>query len=359
MSLMQKGKHIELDQAFKVIPNPIIILNKEYTIKYANQSAELFFAESIPSNKKNLKNFLSKDNIIFSFIDQVFNYKYSATQYDVVFSHFNNNDILIDLNAAIYDEDYIILSIHKRAMAQQIDRSTAQKGITHSISGLSSLLAHEIKNPLSGIKGAAQLLGEDASDEDKELTEIIGLEVDRIGSLVKRVGNISDKRSIQRTSVNIHDVLKRVYGLAINSFASNCEINELYDPSLPNVYGDLDSLVQVFLNLVKNAAESDPNGKINIITGYRHGFSVQVSGNKSKLRLPILIQIEDIGPGIPESIRTHLFEPFVSTKSNGSGLGLSLVANVIDEHGGIIEVNSSNNKTVFTVLLPSFVDQNK
>ena len=123
-------------------------------------------------------------------------------------------------------KNYIILSIHKKAMAQQVNRSVAQKGITHSISGLSSLLAHEIKNPLSGIKGAAQLLGENASDEDKELTEIISLEVDRIGRLIKRVGNISDKRIINRTSVNIHDVLKRVYSLARNSFAKNCEINE-------------------------------------------------------------------------------------------------------------------------------------
>jgi len=359
MSLIEKGNNIELDQVFKVIPNPILILSKDYTIKFANQSAEFFFAESIPNNKKNLENFLSKDNVIFAFIDQVFNYNYSATQYDVVFSPFNKKEILIDINASLYKKNYIILSIHKKAMAQQVNRSVAQKGITHSISGLSSLLAHEIKNPLSGIKGAAQLLGENVSDEDKELTEIISLEVDRIGELIKRVGNISDKRIIHRTSVNIHDVLKRVYSLARNSFAKNCEINELYDPSLPDIYGDLDSLVQVFLNLIKNAAESDPNGKINIITGYRHGFSVKVSGNQNKLRLPIVIQIEDYGNGIPENIKSHLFEPFVSTKLTGSGLGLSLVANVIDEHGGIIEVNSTSSKTVFTVLLPSFKDQYK
>ena len=355
MSLAKTNNMVDLDTAIKIVPNPLLIIDKDYNIKFANQSAELLFSESISHNHKNLKNILPKDNVIFSLIDQIVNLKYSATQYDVFFTSLLKKDpILVDINASIFKENFVILSIHKRAMAEQIDRSTAQRGITHSMSGLSSLLAHEIKNPLSGIKGAAQLLGENASEEDKELTKIISLEVDRISNLLKRVGNISDKRIIQRTSVNIHDVLKRVHSLAINSFASECKIEEIYDPSLPNIFGDLDSLVQVFLNLIKNAAESSPKGKIILTTSYRHGFSIKVSGSNKKLKLPIVIKIEDDGPGIPENIKLHLFEPFVSTKSKGSGLGLSLVANVIDEHGGIIEVNSSGAKTVFSVLLPSY-----
>ena len=115
MSLIEKGKNIELDQVFKVVPNPILILSKDYTIKFANQSAELFFAESIPNNKKNLANFLSRDNVIFAFIDQVFNFNYSATEYDVVFNPFNKKEILIDINASLYKKNYIILSIHKKS----------------------------------------------------------------------------------------------------------------------------------------------------------------------------------------------------------------------------------------------------
>ena len=171
MSLAKTNNMVDLDTAIKIVPNPLLIIDKDYNIKFANQSAELLFSESISHNHKNLKNILPKDNVVFSLIDQIVNLKYSATQYDVFFTSLLKKDpILVDINASIFKENFVILSIHKRAMAEQIDRSTAQRGITHSMSGLSSLLAHEIKNPLSGIKGAAQLLGENASEEDKDLT---------------------------------------------------------------------------------------------------------------------------------------------------------------------------------------------
>ena len=141
-------------------------------------------------------------------------------------------------------------------------------------------MAHEIKNPLSGIKGAAQLLNDVVDGEDKDLTSLIIDEVDRIGELVNRVNSISDNSIVKRTSVNIHDVLQRVNKIAKNSFAANCNIIELYDPSLPDIYGDINSLIQVFLNLVKNAAEAKPDGDITIQTGYRHGFNIKVSGEQ-------------------------------------------------------------------------------
>ena len=216
-------------------------------------------------------------------------------------------------------------------------------------------MAHEIKNPLSGIKGAAQLLNDVVDGEDKDLTSLIIDEVDRIGELVNRVNSISDNSIVKRTSVNIHDVLQRVNKIAKNSFAANCNIIELYDPSLPDIYGDINSLIQVFLNLVKNAAEAKPDGDITIQTGYRHGFNIKVSGSNNKLKLPIYVHVKDNGPGIPDTIKNHLFEPFVSSKHRGSGLGLSIVSSIIEEHGGIIEVNSSKN-TIFTVLFPQYED---
>ena len=179
--------------------------------------------------------------------------------------------------------------------------------------------------------------------------------VDRIGELVNRVNSISDNSIVKRTSVNIHDVLQRVNKIAKNSFAANCNIIELYDPSLPDIYGDINSLIQVFLNLVKNAAEAKSDGDITIQTGYRHGFNIKVSGSNNKLKLPIYVHVKDDGPGIPDTIKNHLFEPFVSSKHRGSGLGLSIVSSISEEHGGIIEVNSSKN-TIFTVLFPQYED---
>ncbi|PPR16803.1 MAG: Nitrogen regulation protein NR(II) [Alphaproteobacteria bacterium MarineAlpha9_Bin3] len=350
-------KSLNYTQLLNNIPSAILVTDDDYNISFINYSAEVLLGESskiILNN--NLKNFLSLDNQLFSLIDQVNKQRYNATQFDITINDFNKRNFIVDVEAGIYDEKHIILCFHKRAIAEQIERSIVYKNI-HSVSGLSSLMAHEIKNPLSGIKGAAQLLNEVVDGEDKDLTSLIIDEVDRIGELASRVNSISDNNIINKTILNIHDVLQRVNKIAKNSFAINCNIIEVYDPSLPEIYGDINSLIQVFLNLVKNAAEAKPDGEITIKTGYRHGFNIKVSGSTNKLKLPIYVQIKDDGPGIPESIKHHLFEPFVSSKHRGSGLGLSIVSSIIEEHGGIIEVNSSIN-TVFTILFPQFEDNN-
>ena len=352
---INREKSLNFGQLLNNIPSAILLIDKDYNILFINYSAEVLLGESrkiILNN--NLKSFLSIDNQLFSLIDQVNKQKYNATQFDITINDFNKRNLIVDVEAGTYDTDHIILSFHKRAIAEQIDRSIVYKNI-HSVSGLSSLMAHEIKNPLSGIKGAAQLLNDVVDGEDKDLTSLIIDEVDRIGDLANRVNALSDNNIVNRKVVNIHDILQRVNKIAKNSFATNCNIIELYDPSLPDIYGDINSLIQLFLNLVKNAAEANPDGEITIQTGYRHGFNIKVSGSNNKLKLPIYVHIKDNGPGIPESIKNHLFEPFVSSKHRGSGLGLSIVSSIIEEHGGIIEVNSSNN-TIFTVLFPQYED---
>ena len=344
---------LNYENILNLIPNPILLVDKSNNILFVNFSAELIFGESAKFlKKKSLNDILTQDSQLFSLINQVKNQGYNATQYDIIINDVNKNILLVDVIAAMNDE-YIILSIHKKAIAQQIDRSVVQKNI-HSVSGLSALMAHEIKNPLSGIKGAAQLLDEEVTKDNKELTQLIIDEVDRIGDLINKVGSITDKNIISRSSLNIHDVLRRVCKLAENSFAKDCKLIEDYDPSLPEVYGDMNSLIQLFLNLIKNSAEAIPDGQIIVKTGYRHGFNIKVSGSEKKLRLPIFVNIIDNGPGIPENIRSHLFDPFVSSKHRGSGLGLSLVASIVEEHGGIIETKSNPQSTIFTVLLPSY-----
>jgi two-component system nitrogen regulation sensor histidine kinase GlnL len=240
--------------------------------------------------------------------------------------------------------------------ALALDRQLAFRGAARSVTGMAAVLAHEVKNPLSGIRGAAQLLETSVVEADRELTVLIRDEADRIRALVDRMEAFSEK-PISRTAVNIHRVLEHVRRLAQTGFADNVRFQENYDPSLPPVWGNRDQLIQVMLNLVKNAAEALAGAgiahpEIVLTTGFQHGMRIAVPGTSERVNLPLYVAIRDNGPGIPEDISPHLFEPFVTSKSSGSGLGLSLVAKIIGDHGGLIEVDSKPGRTEFRLHLP-------
>jgi two-component system nitrogen regulation sensor histidine kinase GlnL len=222
------------------------------------------------------------------------------------------------------------------------------------VTAMAAMLAHEVKNPLSGIRGAAQLLEEEVSNDSLQLTQLICDETDRIVALVNRMDSFADDRPPERNAVNIHEVLDHVRRLAESGFARHLRIVELYDPSLPPVHGSRDQLVQVFLNLIKNAAEAAPEtgGEIQLTTRYRHGTRLAVPGGTEYVDLPLEITVRDNGAGIPDDIKSCLFDPFVTTKQNGTGLGLALVAKIVDDHGGMIDVDSAPRRTEFRVLLP-------
>jgi two-component system, NtrC family, nitrogen regulation sensor histidine kinase GlnL len=244
--------------------------------------------------------------------------------------------------------------LQQRSIADKIDRQLTHRNAARSVTAMAAMLAHEVKNPLSGIRGAAQLLEENATPPDRELTRLICDEADRICALVDRMEVFSDRRPLERGPVNIHEVLGRVRLVAQNGFARHVRFVEDYDPSLPPVHGNRDLLIQTFLNLVKNAAEAAPHrgGEIQLATAYQHGVRLAVAGSDERVHLPLVVSIIDNGDGVPEDLRAHLFDPFVTTKHHGTGLGLALVAKVVGDHGGVIEFDSQPRRTVFRICLP-------
>ncbi len=253
-------------------------------------------------------------------------------------------------------EDGVSVMLHERSIAEKMDRQLTHRSAARSITALGAVLAHEIKNPLSGIRGAAQLLESSVNDDDRALTQLICEETDRIVKLVDRMQAFSDERPLASESLNIHSVLDHVKRLALAGFARHIRVLAVYDPSLPNVLGSRDQLVQVFLNLVKNAAEAIGeeaiDGEIVITTAYRPGVRIKTATSAEPVSLPLEICVRDNGSGLVPDIASNLFDPFVSTKASGSGLGLALVAKVIGEHGGIVECESLPRRTTFRVLMP-------
>ena len=251
--------------------------------------------------------------------------------------------------------DWLTVAFQTRSVATFVDRKVQQQGAARSAVGVAAMLAHEIKNPLSGIRGAAQLLATGADTEARELTDLIVAEVDRVAKLVDRMESFTDTRPQNLRPENIHEVLGHVRKLAQQGFGAGISIRERYDPSLPSVAASRDSLVQVFLNLLKNAVEAvDNDGEIVIVTAFRAGLKVRPEGGGIPVSLPIEVRIIDNGAGICADLADHVFEPFVTSKRGGSGLGLALVAKIVADHGGVVEYERAGDpeRTVFRVLLP-------
>jgi two-component system nitrogen regulation sensor histidine kinase GlnL len=346
----------------QALPQPVIVIDENRMIVFVNYAAESFFGASLSVlSRQRLDDLIAFGSPIVSLAKSVGERRAPMTEYRVRVGSIRfgdaNDDRIVDVFASpISDLDArVALLFQERTMADKIDRQLVSRGAARSVTGLASMLAHEIKNPLSGIRGAAQLLEQSVTAEELPLARLVREEVDRIVDLIDRVEVFGDDRPIEREAINIHVILDRVKLLAKSGVARNVTFSEDYDPSLPPVFGNRDQLIQVFLNLVKNAAEAlerTPKAEIRISTAFRPGIRIAVQGVSQRISLPLEIVIEDNGPGIPTDLLPILFDPFVTTKANGSGLGLALVAKIVGDHGGVIDSDSRPGRTRFRVLLP-------
>jgi two-component system nitrogen regulation sensor histidine kinase GlnL len=342
------------------LPNPLIVIDKEERICLANVAAEDYFqASSNVLLRHRLPDLVPFSSPVFGAVAQARAISGVVNEYSVaVGTPRLGGERLVDIQTAVMTEhpDYVIVMLLERSMALKIDRQLTSRGAARSVSGMATMLAHEIKNPLAGIRGAAQLLEPALGSEDRALARLICDETDRIRDLVDQMEVFSDERPLDKKPVNIHAVLERVKQLTVAGMGQGITVREEYDPSLPPVLGNKDQLVQVFLNLAKNAAEAIQQGgeagEIQITTAFRPGIRLTVPGTSERITLPLEVCIHDTGPGIAEELRPNIFDPFVTTKPGGKGLGLALVAKIVRDHGGIVECVGRERGTTFRVLLP-------
>jgi two-component system nitrogen regulation sensor histidine kinase GlnL len=343
--------------AFELSPDPALVIDAGGALGAVNEAAEALFGQGLALLARgHFRAVLPEDSPLVRLLDRALAEGARVREHGVQIGLFGQPPFLADGAATPLGDGAVLLTLHLRGGAMSFERAADPSGL-RSVVGLGQMLAHEIKNPLAGIRGAAQLLKTGAAVEDAPLAQLIVDETERIRRLVDRMEAFSDEALPQRTAVNIHEVLDRVRALAANGVADGLTLKENYDPSLPPVSGDEDHLIQIFLNLVKNAAEAahgrrDGRGELLISTAWRPGVKVRGADGKIQKAAPIEVRIQDNGLGIPDTIRDHLFQPFITSKANGAGLGLPLVAKLVGAHGGLIDFESEPGRTVFRVLLP-------
>lgn len=347
---------LDYEKVWNALPHPALLIGEDGAVLAANQAAESFFSVSASHLVGRLLVDIAGDSSrIADLVARGRSGALSLADHGVSITLPDGRSRVVDVQVAALEHEGgpVFVMCQPRSIAEQMDRSLTHRAAARSVSGMAAMLAHEIKNPLAGISGAAQLLEMTLGDAERELTELIREETRRVEKLLERVEVFGDTRPRPREPVNIHDVLDRARRAAEAGFAGHVRFFCDYDPSLPPVPGDADQLMQMVQNLLKNAAEATPKvgAVIQIRTAYSPGISIAnpTGGRES---LPLLIAIQDNGAGVPPEIRHDIFEPFVTSKATGSGLGLALVSKVVADHGGVIECDSEPGRTVMRIRFP-------
>lgn len=350
---------LDVDSVLGALPYPILVVDETNAISYVNGAAENFFEQGTAHLLGfPLDDILPPNSPVRSVLHQVRDDGVSISEYDVdlILPRGGGRGLSIHAAPLLDESRSVVLSIHAHGAARTMERQLVHRSATRSVSAMASMLAHEVKNPLSGIRGAAQLLARVVGRDNLQLTSLICDETDRICALVDSMGVFAEELPLERDPVNIHEVLERVQQSASAGFGHHVTFRTEYDPSLPPVLGNQDQLIQVFLNLVKNAVEavSQRKGEITLKTSFRRGVKLTVPGIEGRVHLPLMVTVRDNGPGMSGDIARHMFDPFITTKTGGSGLGLALVAKVVNDHGGTMEFDTGKKGTEFRIFLPLY-----
>jgi two-component system nitrogen regulation sensor histidine kinase GlnL len=351
----------DFERLWNSLPNPVLTVDGNGAIVEVNGAAENFLSASQRQLAgQPLAALAGEDSRLADLVGQVLRQGVVMAEYGVEMTWPELATRLVDLQAGPMAERGAgaVVMIHPRTIVETMDRSLSHRNAARSVAGMAQMLGHEIKNPLAGISGAAQLLQMNLTGEDRELTALIREEAERIGALVSRVEQFGEIGPGRYQPLNIHDVLDRACRSAKAGFAAHVRFTQEYDPSLPPTLGDSGQLMQMVLNLLKNAAVATPKvgGIITVTSSYRVGMKVATPAGRRE-SLPLQITIADNGTGVPEDLLSHIFEPFVTSKSSGSGLGLALVSKIVSAHGGVISCDSEPGRTRFRLLLPVSTEQ--
>jgi two-component system, NtrC family, nitrogen regulation sensor histidine kinase GlnL len=344
---------ITLAQLLQSLPLPVLALDPDNVIVHANAAAAQFLG--LPAEERPLEDFLPSDSPLVALLVQARSQGASIADREMTLETAALGRRLVGVDIAPLAErpGWLCLILQERSFSSRLDEALNRMGAARAMGSLAAVLAHEVKNPLSGVRGAAQLLEPGLDEEGRALTRLIREEVDRIVALVDGMEMFAEERPLAFAPVNIHRVLDHVRQIAEAGFGRGRRFICDFDPSLPSVLGNRDLLVQLFLNLVKNAAEATAEGSGIITLSTRFQIGVRLTEPAGgKRHLPLLVAVQDNGPGIPEALRPRLFDPFVSGKAGGKGLGLAIAAKIVADHGGLIELSSEPRRTQFRILLP-------
>ena len=343
-------------QILSTLPNPLFVLDARNRFVFLNQAAEMFFQSSQTMLAgMALDQFIPSDSNLFTMLRRARDQRLSVGDQGLELANPRIGQKLVNVQITPFGATRkLLVSVQERALAERLRGQSLFRGAARSVSAMAAMLAHEVKNPLAGIKGAAQLLEAGLNDDgDRALTRMIVEESDRVAALLDRMEGFAGGANLTFSPVNIHEVLDHCLALASASYGAHVTIRRHYDPSLPPVQGHRDLLIQAFINIIKNASEAtDKNAEISIKTSYSHGRRMSVAAHDGATHVPVQVEVIDNGWGIPEDLRDHVFDPFVSGRVGGSGLGLTMVASVVADHGGMIEVDSAPGRTAFRFNFP-------